>query len=512
MHVRVRTRTGRRRGAAGAAAVPAWNGAAVCDTRHVSTVEVGCELAGYRIDALIGRGGMGVVYRGSDLRLGREVAIKLIAAERAGDPVVRRRFEREARLMAALEHPNALPIYAAGEQDGSLFLVMRYVAGTDLGALLRAEGRLPPVRAVRIVDRVAQALDAAHAAGLVHRDVKPANVLLADDRVYLGDFGLGRAIEGATRLTDSTEWLGTVDFCSPEQLRGHPIDARSDIYALGCVLHAALTGVPPMHRETAEATMLAHLNEEPPPPSEAGVSSRFDPVLRRALAKRPEERYATAGELGRAARVAAGRVRGARPRPAENAREAKAAADGMPGQDAADDEPTATVLDLRPPFGRGPQAPPRRHRRALLAVALGVLLAVLAAAGAALILSSRSSRPPGPLSSAEINRVVHAFATAYSDRDGRALRAVLAPDVVRAGTSGAMARGRAAVLAQYEAQFASISGYAIGDVQVQPGWAGRAVAHYTLLRGGQPAGSGDVTFGIERVNARPAIGLIATRP
>ncbi len=474
----------------------------MCDTRQVSTVAVGCELAGYRIEALIGRGGMGVVYRGSDLRLGRPVAIKLISAERATDPVIRRRFEREARMMAALDHPNVLPIHAAGEEDGSLFLVMRYVDGTDLAALLRAQSRLEPVRAVRIIDQVAQALDAAHEVGLVHRDVKPANVLLEGEHVYLSDFGLGRAIESATRLTDSSEWLGTVDFCSPEQLRGQPTDARSDIYALGCVLHTALTGVPPLHRDTAEATMLAHLKDEPPPPSHAGVAASFDPVIRRALAKRPDERYATTGELGRAARVAAGGVRRARPIPAPRDDDA-----------APDDEPTATVLDLRPPpplralRRSGAEAPPpRRHSSHSPSCSRRRSRPPRS--------SSRSgrSRPPGPLTTGEIDRVVHAFATAYSNRDGRALVAVLAPDVVRARTSGTIVRGREAVLSQYEIQFGSISGYGIGAVRIEPGWAGRAVAHYTLLRGGQPAGSGVVTFGVERVDGRPMIGLIATRP
>jgi serine/threonine-protein kinase len=490
---------------------PAGARGQLCDTRLVSTVAVGCELAGYRIEALIGRGGMGIVYRGSDLRLGRPVAIKLISAERATDPVVRQRFEREARMMAALEHPNVLPIYAAGEENGSLFLVMRYVDGTDLGAVLRAQGRLEPVRAVRIVDQVARALDAAHETGLVHRDVKPANVLLEGEHVYLSDFGLGRAIEGATKLTDSSEWLGTVDFCSPEQLRGKPTDARSDIYALGCVLHTALTGVPPLHRDTAEATMLAHLSDEPPPPSRSGVATSFDPVIRRALAKRPEERHASAGELGRAARVAAGGVRGARALP--RVPEAAAPPTGA-GPTVPDDEPTATVLDLRPPPPlRGAPLVSSRPRRARAAgvAALAILLTGLAVA-AALILTSGRTHPPGPLTTGEINRAVHAFATAYSNRDGRALTAVLAPDVVRAGTSGKIVRGRQAVLAQYEAQFGSISGYGIGDVRVQPGWAGRAVAHFTLLRGGQPAGSGIVTFGIERVRGRPEIGLIATSP
>jgi serine/threonine-protein kinase len=455
---------------------------------------------------------MGVVYRGSDLRLGRPVAIKLISAERATDPVVRQRFEREARMMAALEHPNVLPIYAAGEENGSLFLVMRYVDGTDLAAVLRSDGRLEPVRAVRIVDQVARALDAAHETGLVHRDVKPANVLLEGEHVYLSDFGLGRAIEGATKLTDSSDWLGTVDFCSPEQLRGQPTDARSDIYALGCVLHTALTGVPPLHRETAEATMLAHLSDEPPPPSHSGVSTGFDPVIRRALAKRPEERHAAAGELGRAARVAAGGVRSARtlPRVSETGTPPTGGERTIPD----DDEPTATVLDLRPPpLLRGaPRVPPRPRRARAAGVTAVLVLLTAVAVAAALILTSGRSRPPGPLTSGEISRAVHAFATAYSNRDGRALTAMLAPEVVQAGTSGRIVRGREAVVAKYEAQFGSISGYGIGDIRVQPGWAGRAVAHFTLLRGGQPAGSGIVTFGIERVNGRPEIGLIATRP
>jgi serine/threonine-protein kinase len=460
----------------------------------VSSVTVGRELSGYRVDGLIGRGGMGVVYRGIDLRLGRPVAIKLIAAERAGDPIVRRRFEREARLMASLEHPNVLPVYAAGEQDGSLFLVMRYVDGIDLAALLRAEGRLPPSRAARIADQLAQALDAAHGAGLVHRDVKPANVLLAGDHVYLGDFGLGRAVEASTHLTDSGEWLGTVDFCSPEQLRGERTDARSDVYGLGCLLHTALTGVPPLHRETSAATMLAHLAEDPPPPSAAdGVPPAFDPVVLRALAKRPADRYGTAGELGRAALAAAQPWAASPPLRARPRR--------APGA------PERTKLDLRP------QHPPRgsrRSRRGVLASA-AALLACLAAVAA--LIGTSGSTPLGPLRSTDIASVVHRFATAVAQRDARALGRVLAPEVTQVAP-GAVQRGRAAVLAQYERQFAdgSISGYAVANVQPQPGWVGRASAQYAVLRPGQPDLSGQIVFGVERVAGQPVIGLIAMQP
>jgi serine/threonine-protein kinase len=481
----------------------------------VSTVEVGCELAGYRIDALIGRGGMGVVYRGTDLRLGRAVAIKLIAAERATDPIVRRRFEREARLMAAVDHPNVLPVYAAGEQGGSLFLVMRYVDGTDLAAVLHTEGRLHPTRAARIIDQVAQALDALHTAGLVHRDVKPANVLLAGEQVYLGDFGLGRAVDAATRLTDSNEWLGTVDFCSPEQLRGERTDARSDVYALGCVLHTALTGVPPFHRSTAEATMLAHLGEEPPSPSAtAGVPPSFDRVLRRALAKRPADRFSTAGELGRAACAAAASNPVGMLRPSSRPRAAIAAARPIrpaPASARTARVPTRTKLDLRPPQSRRPKPSAPRHptRRSLAGAA--ILLATIATVAA---LTLRPAPPrPGPLRATEIAGVVRAFAAAFGQRDVRALAPLLAPEVTEVAP-GVVERGRTAVLADYARQFGdgSISGYAVADVQVRGGWVARASAQYAILRAGRPDLSGEITFGLERVSGRAAIGLIVTQP
>src|SRR5881394_1093908 len=201
----------------------------------------GSEFGGYRIEAIAGQGGMGVVYRATQLALDRSVALKLITPEFANDPEFRNRFKRESKLAASIEHPNVIPVYEAGEQNGSLFLAMRYVEGTDLKSVLTREGRLEPLRTARFVAQIAAALDAAHAAGLVHRDVKPANVLVAGEHAYLSDFGLTRLAGSDSGLTESGRWIGTVEYCSPEQLRGQRTDARADVYSLGCVLFAALT-------------------------------------------------------------------------------------------------------------------------------------------------------------------------------------------------------------------------------------------------------------------------------
>ncbi len=271
----------------------------------------GTVIAGCRIEAVAGRGGMGVIYRATEVGLGRPVALKLIAPDRAADEGFRERFARESRLTASLDHPNVIPIYAAGEEDGRLYLVMRYVAGTDLQAALAARGRLDPARAVAIVRQVAAALDAAHATGLVHRDVKPANVLLGGEpgheHVYLSDFGIVRAPAGDTKLTDSGDWVGTVDFMAPEQLQGHRTDARTDVYGLGGVLYTALTGAVPYPRETAPATMLAHMTEPPPRPSaHADLPVDLDGVVARAMAKEPQARFPSAGDLAAAATAAIG--------------------------------------------------------------------------------------------------------------------------------------------------------------------------------------------------------------
>ncbi|MCK9248943.1 MAG: serine/threonine protein kinase [Solirubrobacteraceae bacterium] len=271
----------------------------------------GATVEGYRVDELLGRGGMGVIYRATQLALDRTIALKVVAPELAGTDAFRERFKREARLAAALDHPHVVPIYEAGEVDGELFLAMRFVDGRDLASVIRAERRLDPERAVRIVEQTASALDAAHARGLVHRDVKPANVLLEDrptgEHAYLTDFGLVRALdEGERRLTGTGTFMGSADYVSPEQILGSPTDARSDGYALACVLYAALTGVPPFRRDTETATLTAQVREPPPAVSATRpeLGGRFDGLLRRALSKVPGDRYPTCGALAAAARSA----------------------------------------------------------------------------------------------------------------------------------------------------------------------------------------------------------------
>ena len=269
-------------------------------------VETGTVIGGYRIDAIAGQGGMGVVYRATQLGLDRVVALKLITAELAGDAAFRSRFESEAQLAASIDHPNVVPVYGAGEADGVLFLAMRFVEGTDLRALVAAEGGLDAEHAVRIVWQVAGALDAAHRRGLVHRDVKPPNVLIAsegDEHVYLTDFGLTKHAAAVSGFTRTGVFVGTPDFAAPEQIRGERADARADVYALGAVLFHAVTGQVPFPRDSELAKMYAHLND--PAPSVAalapGAPAGLDVVVATAMAKDPAARYDSAGDLARAA-------------------------------------------------------------------------------------------------------------------------------------------------------------------------------------------------------------------
>src|SRR4051794_16701568 len=263
--------------------------------------------AGHRIDGVAGRGGMGVVYRALQLALDRTVALKLITPALAGDPDFRARFARESRAAASIEHPNVIPIFSAGSEQDVLYISMRFVDGEDLRALLRREGPLDPRRAARIVAQIGAALDAAHERGLVHRDVKPANVLLTPtDHAYLTDFGLTKRVgEGATQVSRPGGWVGTLGYVAPEQIRGARVDARADVYALGAVLYHTLIGEPPFTADSDEATMWRHLNDEPPRLGDS-VPGGFDAVIRRSLAKRPGDRYPSAGDLGRAALAAAG--------------------------------------------------------------------------------------------------------------------------------------------------------------------------------------------------------------
>src|SRR6266545_2196976 len=263
-------------------------------------LELGSDFLGYRIEELIGRGGMGIVYRAYDLRLKRTVALKLVTPELALDERFRERFARETELAMSLEHPNVVPIHDAGEVDGRLYLAMRLVAGTDLRQLLRAEGALEPSRALAICGQVASALDAAHAKALVHRDVKPSNVLLDEsEHVYLADFGLTLRLEEQGAQIGEGRSIGTPAYLAPEQIEGRTVDGRADVYSLGCVLFECLTGTTPYRRDSQLAVAWAHLEEDPPSASERNpeVPEAIDTVLRTAMAKEPEERYSTCGAL-----------------------------------------------------------------------------------------------------------------------------------------------------------------------------------------------------------------------
>jgi len=291
------------------------------------------EFAGYRIEAVAGEGGMGIVYRAMQLKLGRPVALKLIAEDLANDPGFRARFERECEIAASIDHPNVIPVYEAGEAEGHLFIAMRYVDGTDLGELLRREGKLAPPRAVRLVAQVAAALDAAHRSGLVHRDIKPGNVLIAgegeEEHAYLTDFGLTKRQSSISAHTKTGMFVGTLDYAAPEQIRGERPDARTDVYALGCVLYQLLTGEAPFVRDLDVARMNAHLNDPPPAVTEALPSAPpgLDAVVATAMAKDPDDRFPTAGDIGRAAREA---LSGAPAVPAKHKRSKASAPPGAP--------------------------------------------------------------------------------------------------------------------------------------------------------------------------------------
>jgi serine/threonine-protein kinase len=272
-------------------------------------VEIGSDFLGYRIEELVGRGGMGVVYRAYDLRLKRTVALKLVTPELALDERFKERFARETELTMALEHPNVVPIHDAGDVDGRLYLAMRLVEGTDLRALLETEGALEPARALAICGQVAKALDAAHGKGLVHRDVKPSNVLLdANEHVYLADFGLTRRLEEQGLQAGDGRSVGTPAYLAPEQIEGKPVDGRADVYSLGCLLFECLIGSVPYRRTSRLAAAWAHLEEEPPSASELGsnLPEALDAVIRKALAKDPDERYSTCDALIVAAEQALG--------------------------------------------------------------------------------------------------------------------------------------------------------------------------------------------------------------
>ncbi len=257
---------------------------------------VGTILHGYELEQVLGQGGMGVVYRAYDPALDRHVAVKLITPELASDPAFRARFLSESRFAAALDHPHILPVYAAGEECGRMYLVTRLVEGGNLRDQI-SPGGMPPRRAIDLLTQLAQALDAAHARGLVHRDVKPSNVLVeSGDHVFLGDFGLARSVADPFTEAGPGASLGSIDYVAPEQIRGDTVDGQADVYSLACLLHECLTGTLPYPGGTEAAVLFAHL-EAPPPDADLAPST-----LRRGLAKNPADRPQSCVDLIESAR------------------------------------------------------------------------------------------------------------------------------------------------------------------------------------------------------------------
>ncbi|MEA2449214.1 MAG: hypothetical protein QOG63_1146 [Thermoleophilaceae bacterium] len=327
----------------------------------VVDLAIGSEFAGYRLEAVAGRGGMGVVYRARNLITEQQRALKVIAPQLSADEGFRDRFRRESRLAARLEHPNVIPLHEAREENGLLYLVMRYVEGTDLAKLLRSEGRLEPRRALDIIGQVAAALDAAHEQGLVHRDVKPANVLLeprpgGEEHAYLTDFGLVKDVGSDSSLSVTGVFVGTYQYAAPEQIDpsgGKQVDRRTDVYALGCVLYHVLCGEVPYPRPSVQGLIAAHLFMEPPNVSlnRPDLPPQLDRVIHRAMAKEQDARYYTAGQMVRAAR---GALEGARTVPPAT----ELAPPAMPRMDPPSLPPDAVPTNPLPPVSPPPFSPP----------------------------------------------------------------------------------------------------------------------------------------------------------
>jgi serine/threonine protein kinase len=349
----------------------------------------GSEFDAFLIERTLGRGGMGIVYLARELRLDRLVALKVIRPELAGEESFRARFRSETLTAASVEHPRVVTVFGAGERDGLLYVAMRYVPGRDLGRLIAADGPLGPEEAAGLIAQVAEGLDAVHEAGLVHRDVKPANVIVevgppgAEPAAFLTDFGLAKAMASTAGLTATGEVIGSVDYMAPEQIEGRRVDARTDVYALGCVLFHAISGKVPFPERESSAKMWAHLNE--PPPAAAGRV--LDPVIRRAMAKDPGRRFPSAGDFGRAA------VAATRGEAVTEPEHVVAAGEAAP-------LPETVRLSQDPALPPTDPLPRKRKRRRLKAVLL--VLLVLAGLGAAAVVevpklsdSGKTASPSG---------------------------------------------------------------------------------------------------------------------
>ncbi len=372
---------------------------------------VGTDFAGYLIEAVAGRGGMSTVYRAENRRLGNRVALKILSADLAADETFRERFVRESRLAASISHPNIIPIYDAGSDDENLYIVMRYVEGADLKQVLKEAGPLPVDVAVSIISQAGRGLAAAHDRGLVHRDVKPANILLdfadgTDPRLahpYVADFGLTKHVGSVSGATGTGQLVGTLDYVSPEQISGTALDRRTDVYSLGCVLYECLAGRVPFSGSGDAAVLWAHMSETPVPPSELrdDVTQSIDAVISRAMAKDVDARFPGCRELVAALQLAAGTAAPLATRPIELPVAMPAAAPPAPPTSATD----------------GPAAAGhRRSRRGKIGVVVGVLAVAVVAAATVVALRASDGHPrPTPRR--------HPAAVGYPTR-GRAARTV----------------------------------------------------------------------------------------
>ena len=369
----------------------------------------GSRVAGYQLEDRIGAGGMAVVFRARDERLGRLVALKMLAPALAADAGFRERFIRESRAAAAVDHPHIIPVHEAGEADDVLYIAMRFVAGGDLSSVVGREGPLPAGRAADLISPVASALEAAHNAGLVHRDVKPANILVdaspgRPDHVYLSDFGLTKGELSAASLTGTGQFLGTPDYSAPEQISGRAVDRRTDQYALACVAFKLLTGRVPFQRDEPMAVLYAHVSTPPPSLTELrpDLPRPADEVLATALAKEPEARFGGCGEFADALREALGVTPYGAP-VAGQQRTPTVVADGQRTRDsppprvasAGSAAPTISRASAVPGAAPTPPFPARRRRARRIAVAgAGGTLVVAALIAAILVSPGAHGTPP----------------------------------------------------------------------------------------------------------------------